>query len=191
VTEGTGDVDGDGQKDAITVYAEGSDAAPGPWHVLVTLAGGRGRLDALVTDAVQGDPSQRIGVLGASPILGGPAEQLFIAVGSGSSATIVGIFAPAACSLARLSLAGSTAPAELAVGGTVTHLDGLRCRGGQLERLSALSADGVTYETQLQRLTIRDLELQRIGGPETGTLPADDPALQDFATITCPGVTAP
>jgi hypothetical protein len=191
VTETSADLDGDGAMESVTVYADGTEAAPGPWHVLVTLGGGKGRIGTIVTDAATGDPNQRIELLGASPIAGGAGETLFVTIGSGASATIVGLFAAAQCNLTRLALAPSTAPAQFAVGGTVTHLDGLRCRDRQLEQLSATSADGVTYDTKVQRLTIGDGALVTVGAPTTAVLRGPNPELQEFATLDCPGVARP
>ena len=191
VTDGSADLDGDGAMESVTVYADGSETAPGPWHVLVTLGGGKGRIGAIVTDAPTGDPSQRIELLGAASITGGTSKALFVAVGSGASATIVGLFAAAQCTLTRLALAPSTAPAVFAIGGTVTHLDGLRCRDNQLDKLSATSADGVSYDTKTQRLTIADGALVAVGEPTTAVLRGPNPELQDFASLDCPGVARP
>jgi hypothetical protein len=191
VTDGSADLDGDGAMESVTVYADGTDAAPGPWHVLVTLGGGKGRIGAIVTDATTGDPSQRIELLGASSITGGTSQALFVAVGSGASATIVGLFVVAQCTLTRLTLAPSTAPAQFAIGGTVTHLDGLRCRDNQLDKLSATSGDGVSYDTKIQRLTIANGALVTLGEPTTAVLRGPNPELQEFAALDCPGVARP
>lgn len=191
VTDGSADLDGDGAQESVTVYADGTEAAPGPWHVLATLGAGMGRIGSIISDAATGDANQRIELLGASSIASGPGEALFVAVGSGASATIVGLFAAGLCNLTRLSLAPSTAPAQFAIGGTVTHLDGLRCRDKQLEQLSATSSDGVNYDTKIQRLTIGDGSLIAVGAPVIGTMRGANPDLQQFATLDCPGVVRP
>lgn len=191
ITEGSGDVDGDGRPDAIVVYADGTAASPGPWHVLVTLGGARGRIAATITDAVPGDPGQRIGLLGASAITPGARQAVFASVGSGASATIVGLFAATGCTLSRLALAPGGGPAQLPIGGAVTHLNGLRCREQRLEKMSATSTDGVTYSTSIQRLALVEGTLQPDGAPQTGTLAASDPSLADFSTLNCPGVSSP
>lgn len=191
VTEGSGDVDGDGRPDAIAVYAEGAATSPGPWHLLVTLGGGQGRITATITDAVSGDAAQRTGILGASAITPGRSEALFVSVGSGASATVVGLFAASGCTLSRVAIAPGNAPAQFPIGGAVTHLNGLRCRAQQLEQLSATSVDGITYSTSIQRLVLSGSTLQPEGEAQTGTLAASDPALADFSTLSCPGVTSP
>lgn len=159
--------------------------------MLVTLGGGRGRIAAAITDAVQGDGSGRIGLLGASAIAPGRAQAVFAAVGSGVSATVVGLFVARDCTLSRLARAPATGPAQLPIGGAVTHLGGLRCQQQRLEQMSATSTDGITYSTSVQRLVLLDNTLQPDGAAQTGTLAASDPALADFSTITCPGVSSP
>jgi hypothetical protein len=190
VSSGSGDLDGDGQPDGVAVYADGTDTSPGPWHVLVTLGNGKGRVATTVTDAFNGDANQRVAVMGASTI-SAPGQVLFTSVGTGASATIVGLFVLQGCALERLSIAPGTEPAQLAVGGTVTHLDGLRCADGGLDRMQATSSDGTTYDTTVQRYAVVGTKLTADGAPTTASIGGADPTLQSFSALDCPGVSLP
>jgi hypothetical protein len=70
-------------------------------------------------------------------------DLTFAVVDHGASVDVVSIYVQdASCALVPVQLAG--ADASLAVGGSVTHGDGLRCADGQVKVLSASSDDGAT-----------------------------------------------
>jgi hypothetical protein len=72
-------------------------------------------------------------------------DLTFAVVDHGASVDVVSIYVQdATCSLVPLRLNGEAA--ALAVGGSVTHGDGLRCDGDQVTVLSATSDDGATYQ---------------------------------------------
>ena len=174
----TGDVDGDGHADDLVVYADGTETNPGPWH-LVASTGKGPRLATEISGVAAGE--QRVRVLGAATIAG-PSQVIFVQVGTGASDTIVGLFTVAGCSIVHVS------SSLLAVGGSVTHLDGLRCGDGALSVLQADSDDGSTYRTSAQRFVIDAGSLTADGAPDTATMAASDPRLSAFASIDCPGV---
>jgi len=174
----TGDVDGDGRADDLEVYADGTDTNPGPWHLAVATARGT-RLATAIADVAPGEEHVRL--LGAATVAG-PSQLVFVQVGTGASDSIVGLYTVAECSLARV------AGPLLAVGGTVTHLDGLRCGDGALSVLQADSTDGSTYQTSVQRYAVDAGSLTADGAPVTATMAASDPRLSAFASLDCPGV---
>ena len=170
------DVNGDGADDVLAVRSAGA-----TYSLRVDLAGDRGSLETVIEDASGVVPAR---VLGAS----GP--NVFVVVDAGASATIVGIYQVDGCSLTRLATA-TGGPESFPIGGTVTHLDGLRCGPeGFLDVLSADSSDGETYSTTDQRLRRGEGVLDEEGPATTGTLWVQDPALQSYAHLDCPGVEA-
>ncbi|MEX2418838.1 MAG: hypothetical protein WD652_00520 [Acidimicrobiia bacterium] len=77
---------------------------------------------------------------------GGVAEHVgFAAVSAGASTEFVGFFHLDGCEL-RLAGFDGGGDAVFGVGGSVTHLDGIRCTADGLEIRSATSADGVSWE---------------------------------------------
>lgn len=195
-----GDFDGDGSTDTLTVYGTGTATQPAPYHVHIDLGAGHGTADALIVDAAT-DDTQIVKALGGADITAsagappdGSGAEAFVTTGSGASVALVGVFQLVDCSLARLTGPQGSAPSNFAIGGSVTHLDGLRCdgsSGGQhLVQLSATSDDGITYATKETRLTV-------VGGhltPDTpiiDTISAHDQRLQPFSTLDCPGVQPP
>jgi hypothetical protein len=182
-TKVTGDVDGTGAADTVTVYGTGTATAPGPWFVAVDL-GAAGRRQAPIADADPDDATQDVRVLGVATAGGSPV--VFAAVGTGSSATIVGLFQLVGCELVRV-MTPTAGPATYAVGGTVTHLDGLRCRDGQgIDVLSAKSVDGTTYTGTTTPIMVT-------GGQVTAEPPTSEDAvteseLRGYGGLVCPGV---
>lgn len=200
VTHADGDFDGDGTADTFTVYGTGTASQPAPYHVHVDLGGGHGTADAVIVDAAT-DDTQVVKALGGADITSraglppdGSGVEAFVTIGSGASDTIVAVFQLLDCSLTRLTGPQGNAPSNFAIGGSVTHLDGLRCdgtAGGQrLVQLSATSDDGVTYTTKETRLTVENGHFTP-DAPITDTVAAGDPRLQAFSSLDCPGVQAP
>jgi len=190
VSTATGDADGDGTRDTVTVFGTGTADDPAPYRVRVALGDGHGAAETAITDAEPG-AGQQVRALGVAIGL------VFVQVGSGASAGVVGMFVLDGCDLARVTAPGSQAPAKFAIGGTVTSLSGLRCEpvsgkgGARLEVLNATSDDGVTYTTSEQSLRVEQHAFVADGPPATGTLQATDAALQSFAILACPGVQSP
>ena len=173
------DADGDGEGDDAYAYLDG-----GVPTVAVRLAGG--------TTAVvpTGEPAGTLlGVLGGHD-LGGGGDTVFVQVGSGASVEVIGLFELDGCTLTRVTLAGGE-PAAFAVGGTVTHADGLRCVRGDdgpgLEVLTATSVDGQTFSTDDRAYRLVGTELVQVGST-TGTLtsPGDADAIERHYRLDCP-----
>lgn len=200
VTTAEADFDGDGSNDTLTVYGTGSASQPSPYHVHVDLGADHGSLDAAIVDAAT-DGAQVVKALGGAEVTAsaglppdGSGVEAFVAIGSGASDTLVGVFEVTDCTVTRLTGPQGNAPSSFPIGGSVTHLDGLRCdgsAGGQrLVALSATSDDGFTYQTKETRLSVVNGHLNP-DPPITDTIDAQDPRLQAFSSLDCQGVQAP
>jgi len=200
VTTAHADIDGNHRDDTLTVYGTGTDSAPAPYHLHVDLGSGAGAADTVITDA---DPTgvTSVKALGGSDITassGGPpdgsGDEAFVTIGAGASATLVAVFQLRDCHLTRLTGPNSAQPAAFAIGGSVTHLDGLRCDGSaggvRLVQLSAESDDGVTYHTTESRLLVDGGQFV-VTGTVNDSIAANDPRLQPFSSLDCPGVGGP
>jgi hypothetical protein len=201
VTHADGDFNGDGTKDTLTVYGTGTTTQPSPYHVQIELGGNKGTVDTAITDAAT-DGNQVVRALGGADITSsaglppdGSGAEAFVQVGSGASDHLIGVFQLLGCSLTRLVGPQGASPSLFAIGGSVTHLDGLRCdgsAGGQrLVQLSATSNDGVNYDTKQTRLQVQDGKFSALGTPITGTVNGSDPSLQGFSALDCVGVQSP
>ena len=200
VTTAEADFDADGSNDTLTVYGTGSASQPTPYHVHMDLSGGHGSVDAPIVDAAT-DGAQVVKALGGAEISAsaglppdGSGVEAFVAIGSGASDTLVGVFQLTDCTITRLTGPQGNAPSTFPIGGSVTHLDGLRCdgsAGGQrLVVMSATSDDGFTYQTKETRLQVASGHLTP-DPPVTDTVGAQDPRLQAFSSLDCQGVQAP
>lgn len=200
VTSAEGDFDGDGSTDTLTVYGTGSASQPSPYHVHMDLGAVNGSADAPIVDAAT-DGAQVVKALGGAEISAsaglppdGSGVEAFVVIGSGASDTLVGVFQLTNCTITRLTGPQGNAPSSFPIGGSVTHLDGLRCdgsAGGQrLVVMSATSDDGFTYQTKETRLQVASGHLTP-DPPVTDTIDAQDPRLQAFSSLDCQGVQAP
>ncbi|MEY2404697.1 MAG: hypothetical protein QOD38_2248 [Acidimicrobiaceae bacterium] len=201
VTNAEGDFNDDSAADTLIVYGTGTATQPSPYHVQIALANSAGTIDTIIADAAT-DNSQAVKALGGADITAsaglppdGSGDEAFVLVGSGASDALVGVFQLVGCNLARLTGPRGTELSVFAIGGAVTHLDGLRCdgtAGGQrLVVLSATSNDAITYETSETRLEVHAGAFTVLGAPITATVDGSDPQLQRFSTLDCPGVQAP
>jgi hypothetical protein len=57
--------------------------------------------------------------------------------------------------------------------------------------MQAISSDGTTYGTTVQRFTVSGATLTADGAPTTASIGGADPALQSFSNLDCPGVSLP
>lgn len=201
VTRAEGDFDGDGASDTATVYGTGTATQPSPYHLHIELANERGRVDAAIVDAAT-DDSSTVKVLGGAELSAtaglppdGSGAEVFVQVGSGASAALVGVYQLRDCTLTRLVGPLNQQPSLFAIGGSVTHLDGLRCdgaSGGQrLVVLSATSDDGITYKATETRLQVEADHFNSLEPATSSTVDASDPRLRSFSNLDCPGVQSP
>lgn len=147
------------------------------WHLQVVLGDG-GAADELLTTA----PTDLARVVGPIDLDGNGTQELWVQVGTGAAATVVGLFRLDGCDLEPVLLDGT--PAEFAIGGTVTLLQGLACGAADVTHLGATSEDGFTYATLERTYVLQGGELVAVGD-ETGTLAADDPELAAYSDFGC------
>lgn len=96
-------------------------------------------------DCAGADPVPVTAVGGERAEIAATAGDVTLAVvDHGASVDVVGVFATVDCAYEPVSIGGD--PATFAVGGSVTHGDGLRCEDGRITHLSATSDDGETYQ---------------------------------------------
>lgn len=201
VTRADGDFNGDQVTDTLTVYGTGTASEPAPYHVQIELANSLGRIDDAIVDAAT-EGAGNVKALGGSDITAsaglppdGSGDEAFVEVGSGASDALVGVFQLVGCTLTRITGPQGQAPSQFAVGGSVTHLDGIRCdgtAGGQkLTQLSATSDDGQTYKTTETRLRVESGHFVQDSPPLADSIDAGDPTLQGFSNLDCTGVQAP
>ena len=116
-------------------------------------------------------------------IVGTSGDVVLAVVDHGASVEVVSLFR--GCPPAPLRLDG--APTAFPVGGTVTHGDGLACRDGGIEVLSATSDDGSTYQTVTRHYELDGDDLVLVD-EVAGTIEADEEpdALRAHYEISCP-----
>lgn len=184
----TADVDGDGRPDTVTTYAVGDQPDPRS-HIRLQRSGAPGgEVDAEVRDDLGLGGGQLVRVLGASSI-GGPGATIFVQLGRGASTSFVGLFGLDGCTLGPVAPAGGQS--ALAIGGSVTHLSGVRCTGAGLEVATFASDDGQTYTGTVQAYRRAGLTLVADGPPTPRTLSADDPDFDALTSLRCDGVQPP
>jgi hypothetical protein len=133
VTSVLGDFDGvGGALDLLIAYQDGD----GHWFVQVALDYG------YAAELPMEGPAR---AYGAREFGGAPEQVGFAAVFAGASTEFVGFFHLDGCELRLAGLDGG-GEAVFGVGGSVTHLDGIRCTADGLEIRSATSADGTSWE---------------------------------------------
>jgi len=201
VTHAEADFNGDGEPDTLTVYGTGTVQQPSPYHLQIQLAGSLGAADNAITDAAT-DNNQVVKALGGADITAsaglppdGSGAEAFVQVGSGASDALVGVFQLIGCNITRLTGPQGAGPSLFPIGGSVTHLDGLRCDGTaggvRLVQLSGTSNDGLSYNTTETRLQVQNGALTPLGAPIVATVDASDPQLQGFSALDCQGVLSP
>jgi hypothetical protein len=173
------DVDGDGEPDTATAYL-----APGAeWRVRVDLAPGGGAERAVAGAGID----DAVAVIGGADVDGDGADELWVQVGSGAAASILGLFRLEGCRLEPVLLDGE--PARLPVGASVVNTSGVECRQGAIYVLSGTSADGEAYDVTEERHELRGAELVR-AGTTTAIVEAGSPDFQRLSTFRCGGLSA-
>lgn len=119
VVERSADVDGDGADDLVRT--ELTDPASDQWLLTVELAAGGG-----AHTEIPGDGVAAVTIVGGYDLGGDGADELWVRVGAGASATIFGIFRLDACDLERITLESGD-PVELPVGGSIGSSAGVGC----------------------------------------------------------------
>lgn len=171
-----GDLDGDGSVDEVLVTS----GADGHWYADVALGGDRGT----VTEELPTVESDRASAATARDLDGDGDDELFVIVANGAAAQIYGIYDLDGCDLEPVTLDGR--PTELAVGGSVVELHGLRCDDdGGLTVLTATSDDGEHYQATARSYGLAGGILTETR--MTGALPLTpaSPEFPDHAQFAC------
>jgi hypothetical protein len=146
LTSAGADVDGDGLADLVSTYVV---PAEGRWHVRIEFGVG-GSADATIADSGMVAPARP---LGGHDVDGDGTDEVFLTVGSGASAVLVGLYDVAGCALARVT--AGPEPAVFPIGATVGNVSGLSCDGvGDLDRLFAQEVAADLYEGGFEPYTL-------------------------------------
>jgi hypothetical protein len=175
VVEYPADVDGDGAPDRVRT--ERTDPAAEEWLLTVELAAGGGS-----QEEIPGDGIAAVTIIGGHDLDGDGADELWVRVGAGAYATILGLFRLDGCDLERLtdvpigSSLGSAIGAEC--GGTVPGAV-LTTYGGNRD-----PADDLAFEITTTEYALEGDELVAVR-EETTSVPADDPDFQRYISFRC------
>ena len=143
-----GDVDGDGQPDAVKATAE---------TLTVTLSGS----GKVVTAPVHADSPAAPEVLGSTDVDGDGHAEVFLKTVQGASTAFATPYRYDGKALHELQLDGS--PAVLGFGGSTQHGDGFRCTAGRIEvRKAEADASGSSYTVTTTVLRLTATQLVRV-----------------------------
>jgi len=132
------DFDADGLPDQLVTYFSPADNR----FRIRFLPGVGGSFDVLITD------SNSIGAvrpLGGFDVEGDGNLEAFVVVGSGASATLIGLYDVSGCTISRVTLDGTAA--SFPVGASIGNISGLACDGdGHIDALFASGVGDGSYE---------------------------------------------
>lgn len=176
VAEADAEVDGDATADVLRTFLVGD-----VWHLQVAVAAGGGADLELATVDAGG-----VGLIGGADVDGDGRDEIWARVGSGASATILGLVRYDGCALARVTIAG--VPAELPVGGSVGSAAGVECRSPEVDAdlsvFSAMHRDDSAYEVTATQYDLVGTELVP-GGSATSSVDASDEAFVRYTSFAC------
>jgi len=177
VTEADAELDGDGAPDTMRTYLLGQ-----AWHLQVE-AGAGGGADLELAGADSGG----VGLVGGADVDGDGRAEIWSRVGSGASATILGLVRYDACALTRVVLPGGL-PVELPVGGSVGSAAGVECRSGEVDGdltvFSALHREEGRYEVTATQHTLEGATLVP-GASDVSEVSAADDEFVRYTSFTC------
>ena len=131
--------------------------------------------DPVPVTAVGGEPAEIAATAGGLTLA---------VVDHGASVDVVGVFTTVDCAFTPVEIGGDAA--TFAVGGSVTHGDGLRCEDGRITHLSATSDDGETYQATTVTYEVRDTELVEVDRQaSTIDAQADPGTLDPYYRLDC------
>lgn len=182
VTTGAGSFDGDGQPDVLRAYQ-----AANVWHLRVELSSG-GEVDVTVPNIGTGDAVKAVGGFNIDEGLG---DEIFATVGSGSYATLVGLWKGGGfCQLTRVTVNGQ--PATFPVGASVSSRSGVRCiPGTAFQVLETQSTNGTQYTGTIANYDLVGSALVHANTSPPQVLAASHPDLALYGKLTCGGLVLP
>lgn len=182
VTLGAGSFDGDGQPDVLRAYQ-----AANVWHLRVELSSG-GEVDVTVPNIGIGDEVKAVGGFNIDE---GTGDEIFATVGSGSYATLVGLWKGGGfCQLTRVTVNGQ--PATFPVGASVSNRSGVRCiPGTALQVFETQSTNGTHYTGTIANYDLVGNALVHANTSPPQVLAASHPDLGLYGKLTCGGLVVP
>jgi hypothetical protein len=169
------DVDGDGRADAITT-------SDGLLSVRLTSTG------ATVTAPVSADAPGAAAVLGTADVDRDGRAEVFVRTAQGASTTFATPYRFDGTALHVVLRDGE--PAQLGIGGSVTHGDGFRCTStGLLEVSQAETEDGASFSVKTASYRLRGDALVQVRSSTTVAAQGDE-AVDRAYTVSCGSVTA-
>lgn len=176
ITRSEGDFDGDGRLDEVEVYLSG-----GEWWARTTFDSGYAAEVSLGNGAI----AYAVGGLD----LDDSGDEFLVVIGSGASATIVGIYTMAGCELVSV-VDGAGAPVAIPVGASAVNQSGLRCIPGVgIDVFTQTTSDGITHRQIVERFRLVDGRLVSEGSvTETLVGPDDRTRILDASRFDCAGL---
>jgi hypothetical protein len=177
----TGDLDGDGTDDTVDLTHDGDD-----WRLFVALGDGGGG-DAAGPIVAEG-PLMGAQMIGVADVQDDGVDELFVQVGSGASAAIIGLYTVDGCRVVPITFEGG--PSAFPVGASIGATSGLQCGGGDgvLYVYTASSDDGESYQVSWDTLHLEGTELTS-GGGGTGSASYGDELHTAATTFHCDSLT--
>lgn len=182
------DVDGDGDVDTLHAYATGDPDTPNQWWLQVSFAGGGGS-----TYAVNNPGALLSGVRANDGVdlNGDGTEEFFAKIGTGASATIMGLFDVIDCELVHVTIDGQ--PTELTIGASVGNFSGYECLDIDLNGANDFLlvyrgqrlGDSNDFEVTAIQYALVDGELDQILADGLG-MTEGDPGFMEFGGEECP-----
>lgn len=168
---------------ALVLVACGDDDDAPPTAASVTTSTSTSTTEA--ESCAGADPVPPTAADGSAAEIVAQAGDLQLAiVDHGASVDVVSLFVTVDCALTPVQLNGATA--TLAVGGSVTHGDGLRCEDDDVTVLSATSDDGATYQATSTTYRVEGTELVEIDSSASTIEASDDPdTLAGYYRLDC------
>ena len=154
------DDDDDGSP-AVSTTTTASDPCPGG--------------DPALPPAADGSPAEVVAATG---------NLRLAIVDRGASVEVVSVFRLDGCDVRQVEVGGQ--PVAFPVGGTVTHGDGIRCRGDRLVVLSASSDDGETYQATTVTYEVEGTALSEVDRAASTIEAGEDPeTLRAYYSLDC------
>lgn len=166
---------------------EQPDPAVDEWLLTVELAAGGG-----AQEEIPGDGIASVTIIGGHDLDGDGADELWVRVGAGAYATILGLYRLDGCDLERITAGGH--PTELPVGSSVGSAIGLECRGTVPEAVlttyggSRRTDDDHTFDMTTTEYALQEGELVVVR-EDTEIVPADDADFQRYVSFSCDDLT--
>lgn len=170
------DADGDDEPDSAGTYRTDEG-----WFLWVDAPGG-GTVPIPMEDRTA-EPRP----LGGHDVDGDGADELFVEVSSGASASVVLLARVVDCTpLLVQAEGGGTVGLRFPVGASAATQQGLRCEGIHLVAVKAGTDDGSTYEWREDRFALDGDQVRRVDERSgMARSPADDGLIRSFGALEC------